>query len=94
MTRSNLDAAHERKKEVYKDIEEDLRQRFAVSTVEYSSVTLSWRGIWSRASAEELLNLCVIRRNALKVLSSRAIIGGLAAFHHFNRVTTVDKRCT
>lgn len=90
----DLDTEHAHKREIYRGIAEDLKQKYAVSTVEFTSVTLSRRGVWSGASAAELLGLGVIRKNALKVLSSRVIIGGLAAFHCFNRATSIGERCT
>jgi len=88
----DLNAAHQRKSEVYRKTEEELKQRYSVSTVRYTSVTLSWRGVWSAASAEDLLGLGTIRKDALKIISSRVIIGGLTSFHLFNKTTSVRSR--
>jgi len=41
----DLDEAHRRKSEVYKNIEEELRLQYLVTTVKFTSITLSWRGI-------------------------------------------------
>lgn len=42
--------------------------------MKYSSVTLSWHGVWNRASAEELLDHGVLP---------------VGAFYQFNKTTTV-----
>lgn len=87
----DLDQAHRRKSDTYKNIDAELKKKYAVNSIEYTSATLSWRGVWSKASAEGLLNLGVIRKGAVKVISSRVLIGGLTAFHQFNRTTTVAR---
>ncbi|CAK9796556.1 Retrovirus-related Pol polyprotein from type-2 retrotransposable element R2DM [Anthophora plagiata] len=55
------------------------------------SATISWRGVWSPASAEELLQIGVIRSSELKILFTRALIGTIAAFNLFSRTTTVRR---
>nr|XP_012215484.1 PREDICTED: uncharacterized protein LOC105667926 [Linepithema humile] len=69
----DLDSAHQRKSAIYKDIEAELRQKYAVTAVKFTSVTLSWKGIWSQVLTKELLELGVIRPGAFKVLSSRIL---------------------
>lgn len=85
----DLDTAHNNKVEYYEDIEGDLKESYNVDTVIFSSITLSWRGVWSRKSAEHMTSLEVLRKRELKILSSQAIIGGLACFHTFNKATQV-----
>lgn len=84
-----LDTAHETKSNTYRDLEEIIKREYQVAEVKFTSATLSWRGVWSKASAESLLELGVIRTKALRVISSRVIIGGIAAFRQFNRTTAV-----
>lgn len=91
---TNLDEAHNKKVEYYGQVGEEIRAQFEVGTVIFSSITLSWRGIWSKASAEHLTATGVIKKNQIKVLSTRAIVGGLACFHLFNKSTqTVGRAC-
>lgn len=90
----SLDDAHARKVEYYKQIENEIKAKFKVNNVIFSSITLSWRGLWSKASVEHLTAIGIIRKNQIKILSTRAIVGGLACFHLFNRSTqTVGRAC-
>lgn len=90
----NLDDAHENKIKYYRNIEDNIKQHYQVENVVMTSITLSWRGIWSKASAVSLLDLGIIRKKTLKVMSSRVIIGGLCAFHQFGKTTTVRNATT
>jgi len=65
-----------------------LKQKYGVREVRFSYITLSWRGVWSAKSANDLLTLGVVKKKELKVMSTRAIIGGFASFHIFNKSTT------
>lgn len=69
----DLGSVHKKKSNKYKDLEAQIKRDQKVDKVRFTSVTLSW----SRKSAESLVGLGVIRKDALKVLSSRTIIGGL-----------------
>ncbi|KAL0103798.1 hypothetical protein PUN28_017835 [Cardiocondyla obscurior] len=86
---TDLNSAHKQKSELYKDLMETIKEKWNVQEVKFTSATLSWRGVWSGRSAEELTSLGIIRKRSLKVLSSRVVIGGLAAFHQFNKTTAV-----
>lgn len=88
----DLDTAHRRKKDYYKDIESCIRDRFKVEEVRFMSATLSWRGLWSAESAKDLTGLGILRVGQLKVMASRVIVGGLACFHLFNKSTEVKGR--
>lgn len=88
----NLNDAHRKKVEYYNRIKRQIREKYKVSVISVTSITLSWRGLWSDRSAAELIREGVIQTRSLKVLSSRAIIGGVAAFNMFNRTTTRKKR--
>lgn len=85
----DLDTAHENKIEYYKDIVENIKDKYQVENVIVTSITLSWRGIWSEASATSLLDLGVIKKKTLKIMSSRVIIGGLCGFNYFGKMTNI-----
>ncbi|CAL7932962.1 unnamed protein product [Xylocopa violacea] len=78
---SDLARAHEAKKTYYREsIHRELAEKYNTSDIKYTSVTISCRGIWSKQSAEDLIDLKVLKKKDLKVLSSRALIGGLNAY--------------
>lgn len=83
----SLDEAHGRKVAYYQQIEDKIKEKYVVNNVIFSSITLSWRGLWSQASVEHLTTLGVIKKKQIKILSTRAIVGGLTCFHLFNRTT-------
>ncbi|CAL7932763.1 unnamed protein product, partial [Xylocopa violacea] len=85
---SDLARAHEAKKTYYKEsIHRELVEKYNTSDIKYTSVTISCRGIWSKQSAEDLIDLKVLNKKDLKVLSSRALIGGLNAYWMFGKTT-------
>lgn len=57
--------------------------------VTLSSITLSWKGIWSSDSVVYLQRLG-LNNNDFKIISSRMIVGGIAGFHMFNRTTRTN----
>lgn len=90
---SDLTAAHERKKEYYRDsIHSALLQKYNVSEIEYTSITLSCRGIWSPESAEDLVQRGILKKSELKLMASRALIGGINAYRMFSRTTATRRR--
>ncbi|CAL7932839.1 unnamed protein product [Xylocopa violacea] len=85
---SDLARAHEAKKTYYREsIHRELAEKYNTSDIKYTSVTISCRGIWSKQSAEDLIDLKVLKKKDLKVLSSRALIGGLNAYWMFGKTT-------
>lgn len=82
--------AHKNKIKYYRNLENDIKSRYEVHNV--TSATLSWRGLWSEASAISLLDLGVIRKRELKILSTRVIVGGLCAFYQFGKTTMIEIR--
>ena len=88
----SLDDAHERKITYYQQIEDKIKEKYVVNNVIFSSITLSWRGVWSQASVEHLTTLGIIKKSQIKILSTRAIVGGLTCFHLFNKTTQVIGR--
>lgn len=78
---SHLDTADESKTKKYSDrsdLLEVIRQDTGADIVLTMGITLNWRDCWSKRSANTLLDGGIIRRKDLKVISLRAIIGGLA----------------
>lgn len=84
----NLCSAHKNKIEKYKPLEVAIKSRYAVETVSFSSVTLSYRGVWSVSSYQQLKEKGIITRSDIKILSTRVLLGGLSGFWRFNRTTT------
>ena len=66
-----------------------IRQRhLAITTLDYTSVMLNWRGVWSMKSWEHLVRLRVLRSQDAKMISTRILIGTLNGWHIFNHRTT------
>lgn len=59
---------------------------FRVSGVSFTSVTINWKGVWLMWSASDLGGWRLVRED-FKILSSRVLIGGLAAYNIFNANT-------
>lgn len=93
----SLTASHRRKADYYGQNDTLLSQVRAIThstTILVLAVTLSWRGIWCPESAKKLLDLGIIRKRELSVLSTRVLIGGLSAFWKFNRTTMMPMNHT
>jgi len=58
----DLDGAHQKKVEYYTTIENEIKREYDVENAIFSSITLSWRGFWSRASVEHLFGLGVLKK--------------------------------
>lgn len=86
-----LDRAHKSKIDYYREVEVDILNKYQVEQIEYSTITLNWRGVWGEESAKSLLDLRVIRKKDLRVLSTRAIVGSLCGFYQFNKTTMVHR---
>lgn len=84
----DLDRAHKKKVDYYKEIQQDIKTKHNVQTVKFTSATLSWKGVWSANSAQELQNLGLVRTNDLKIVSTRVLIGGIAEYRIFNATTS------
>lgn len=65
-----------------------VRARYRVREVSVSAITINWRGLWSQASAADLLARDIVARADLAVISARVLVGGIACFKLFNRSTT------
>ena len=91
----SVDAANEWKVGKYASntsMLQEIRTRFGSDTTLVIAVTLNWRGVWSSKSVEELKRRGLLKNQDIKIISSRTLIGGVAAFNKFNRTTTVSSR--
>lgn len=82
-----LRMAHMDKVEKYKVLESMIKEKYDVDSVTFTSITLNWKGVWSKDSAEDLIRLGILRKSELKVISTRVLIGGLNIFSTFMRAT-------
>lgn len=85
----SLDEAHRAKCRKYGDskIIDAIKIKYQVQSVQLTSITLNWRGVWSPASAADLLARDIVFRRDLAILSTRVLIGNLATFKVFNSST-------
>lgn len=63
----------------------------AIRDAEVTTATLSWKGIWSKKSASDLLALGC-RREILTQITSRTMEGSWACWTRFNQMTTMLER--
>ena len=63
-----------------------IRSGVKVETVDFGTITLSYDGIWSQKSAEDLRSRKIIKASELKIIYSRA------GFWRFNKTTDVERR--
>lgn len=82
----SLAFAHNEKIKKYNknEILETVRNEFGAVDIKLSTITLNWKGVWSRRAAAYLLDNQIISAADLSVLSSRVVIGGLACWNIFN----------
>ncbi|KAL0098603.1 hypothetical protein PUN28_020559 [Cardiocondyla obscurior] len=92
---TNLNQAHARKVSYYEEPEmiQAIRQKYNIQEVKVTSITLSWKGVWSPKSATDLGRLGLITTRELKVVSTRALIGGLQAYRMFNAPSQFPEWC-
>ena len=90
----NLPKANHEKKNYYgnnRSLLKAVKDRYGSKEVTTTAVSLKWRGMWYIKSVEELLENKIIRKTDIKTISSRVLIGGIAAFKCFNRTTSVKE---
>lgn len=90
--RVDLDRAHRSKIAKYASLESVIKTKYSVKRVLFTSLTLSSRGVWSKQSYECLVENGVMKSSDAKIISTRALIGGLHAINTFNRRTCVGRR--
>ena len=77
-----LDLTLKRKAEYYSAnarLRRSIAAKLVTEEVQFTSATLSWRGLWSAKSAKRILKSGFINKSDLKVISSRVLVGGVAA---------------
>ena len=88
---TNLNNAHDVKARYYGRnpnlSQKILEKHGAITTVEYTSDTLNWRGVWSRKSWDLLSRLGIIHSQDAKLLSTHVLIGTINGWNTFNRQT-------
>lgn len=91
----DLRQAHRNKVAKYDvlDVTREIKDRFGVSKVGTTSVTLNWKGIWSHDSAESLLSMGAIKKSDLATLSTRVLIGTFASVNVFMKSTSARRSC-
>lgn len=85
----SLDDAHERKSGYYGNnasLRRSLSLRYATDRVNFSSCTLSWRGIWSSRSADALLHMG-LTKGLLRGITTRVLQGSHTNWTRWNRMT-------
>lgn len=66
-----------------------IREATSAELIKFTSVTLNWRGLWSKDSVGDLLQEGIIMQKDVKTISSRVLIGALSGWRMFNRRTGV-----
>ncbi|KAK7869434.1 hypothetical protein R5R35_008162 [Gryllus longicercus] len=91
----SLNEAHKRKCQYYSRNEDitKLVEKYAVEprNVEFTSCTISWRGVWSSRSQGDLL-LMGLTKNLLSTLTTRALQGSHTNWSRFNKSTSTIHR--
>ncbi|KAG7196837.1 hypothetical protein KM043_016459 [Ampulex compressa] len=92
----NLDEAHRRKKSYYADNPDILKYvvnncGIPPTNMGFHTITLTWRGIWTRASAMAMTSMGLTRMQ-LRAITTRAIHGSYLNFKRFGKITTVRNR--
>ena len=88
---AEFDKSHQDNITKYKVLKDSIKERYSVSEVTFTSLTLSARGIWCRRSFDQLVELNLLKRSDAKVISTRVLIGGLHAINIFNKSTQVRR---
>lgn len=84
--------AHRKKTDYYgknEDLIRQIKRDTCASEVYTHSATLTWRGVWNATSVNELLNIGAIKKPDIAIISTRVLIGGIAAFRIFNATTSM-----
>lgn len=91
---SDLNGSHTRKVKYYQEPSfiEAVKNEFNVQEVKVTSATLSWKGLWSPKSANDLKSFGLVRAPDIKIISTRVLIGDINAFCMFNALTSVNYR--
>lgn len=83
----SLKAAHQQKARKYQHTTDLVRQLSGMQEVKYTSVTLTWGGVWSPESVGQLLDWKIIKSADIKRISTRVLVGGVSCYNHFQSST-------
>lgn len=85
----DLNRTHVEKREYYRsnaDLSAAVRTMFAVSTVLFTTATLSWRGIWAKASALDLTSMG-LSTGVFRGITTRVLQGSSTNFNRWTQMT-------
>lgn len=84
-----LDRANQNKINKYStwEYKRSVREKYHTTDEVTIAATLNWRGIWSPDSAKQLLDLKIIHKQELQLLSTRVLIGGIIGHRMFCQST-------
>lgn len=68
----DLTVAHKNNVEYYQCLKEATKQWYHVDQVHFTSTTLSYRGVWSLSSVNDLVDMAIIKKE-LKIVSARVL---------------------
>uniref|UniRef100_A0A1A9VZG3 Reverse transcriptase domain-containing protein n=1 Tax=Glossina brevipalpis TaxID=37001 RepID=A0A1A9VZG3_9MUSC len=87
---TSLDIAHRRKKAYYNTVgvKNQINTELQHNVTTVSTIILSWRGIWSKESINDLIKLKILNKSDSAPISTRALIGSTRCFRIFNNSTT------
>ena len=88
---ADLERADKLKRDKYgtnKNLIAKIKSKYETDTVVSMALTITWRGIWARTSADRLRRRGLLTTEVIKIVSSRAIIGSIIAWNVFNRATS------
>lgn len=88
----HLDKVHRTKALKYESALRASLQPLRPRGVLFTSCTTNWRGVFSAASANDLLTFGVINKKDLRVVSTRVLLGGVAAWQFHRQMTTYNPR--
>ena len=87
---TDLNVAFQRKRNKYAnnpEIDNWIRANTSAVNILHIPAILSWRGLWSKDSADQLKAIGTINTRDLSSISARVLIGGIIAFREFNQST-------
>lgn len=89
-----LEYAHNTKFEKYNNtnLPDVVSRVFECDRPRVLTCTLNWRGVLGKTSIDQLLGKKVIAVADLKILSTRALIGGIATFNNIGKDTPLWRR--
>lgn len=88
----HLDQVHRTKALKYESALRASLQPLRPRGVLFTTCTTNWRGVFSAASANDLLTFGAINKKDLRVVSTRVLLGGVAAWRFHQHMATCNPR--